>query len=87
MADTADLYAAPRGMVLLEQGTPQEAAFMTGWLDQRPEGQPALTLMTLSADLSGQVCSCELGPSGPSGPVLGSASELGTLRCWDTPSR
>jgi hypothetical protein len=24
-----------RGMVLLEQGTPQEAAFMAGWQDQR----------------------------------------------------
>jgi hypothetical protein len=35
LADTADLYGALRGMVLLEQGTPQEAAFMAGWQDQR----------------------------------------------------
>ena len=42
------------------------------------------------ARFSGQVCCailCELGPSGPNGPVLSSASELGTKRCWNMPSR
>ncbi len=40
LADTADLYAALRGMVLLEQGTPEQAAFIVDLLLEAARHRP-----------------------------------------------